>query len=112
MWLTAEHVGCQGLTCCCARAAREDQDPCASACRREGCLRGEAIVFCFAGSHNSNVLTHQTESAAQYCLLQGFADAKTVEAFVDKIRAAGNTNATLYVYPGEGAPSRSSSVAI
>lgn len=34
--------------------------------------------------------------------LQGFADAKTVKTFVDKIIAAGNPNATLYTYPGEG----------
>ncbi|CAL5220679.1 g2727 [Coccomyxa viridis] len=33
---------------------------------------------------------------------EGFADAKTVRAFVDKIVAAGNSNATLYTYPGEG----------
>ena len=35
---------------------------------------------------------------------QGFADVKTMKAFVDKIIAAGNSNATLYTYPGEGEP--------
>ncbi|CAK0783403.1 hypothetical protein CVIRNUC_006602 [Coccomyxa viridis] len=33
---------------------------------------------------------------------EGFADVKTMKTFVDRIIAAGNTNATLYTYPGEG----------
>ena len=112
MWLTAEHVGCQGLTFCSARAAREDQNPCASACRRERCLRGEAIVFASLAARIQTCSPIKQRVQRNVALLQGFADAKTVEAFVDKIRAAGNTNATLYVYSGEGAPSRNSSAVI
>ena len=46
---------------------------------------------------------HHGNDSVDHCW-QGFADVKTMKAFVDKIVAAGNADATLYTYPGEGEP--------